>query len=156
GRYPDGESRIVRFIGSVSPAASNWLPSSSDRDSDGLPDVWEALFGTDLDNPADANLDQDGDGMTNLAEFRAGTDPNDPVSNLRVGIFFLSPEEILLRFRAMPQQSYALYYSESLTGSPSQKLADFPARSGEHVEEIHDQINAGGGSRYYRVSTLRQ
>ncbi|MBQ6137936.1 MAG: hypothetical protein IJI73_11270 [Kiritimatiellae bacterium] len=50
----------------------------SDSDSDGMPDWWEALYGLDPADPADAALDADGDVITNLAEFLAGTDPTSP------------------------------------------------------------------------------
>jgi len=39
-----------------------------DSDSDGMPDWWEKLSGTDKDN-ADNNEDPDGDGYTNLEDF---------------------------------------------------------------------------------------
>lgn len=42
-----------------------------DRDGDGLPDWWEALYGGDL-RPGD---DPDGDGWTNLEEYRRGSNP---------------------------------------------------------------------------------
>jgi hypothetical protein len=48
---------------------------SADSDGDGLPDAWEALYGLDANNPADANSDQDVDGLTALEEFTGGTSP---------------------------------------------------------------------------------
>lgn len=48
-----------------------------DTDSDGLPDAWERLHGTDPNTP-DADLDPDNDGRTNLEEYNAGTDPFTP------------------------------------------------------------------------------
>jgi outer membrane protein assembly factor BamB len=40
-----------------------------DRDSDGIPDSWEQLYGLDNTNPSDALADFDGDGYNNLLEF---------------------------------------------------------------------------------------
>ncbi len=49
----------------------------NDTDGDGMVDWWEARYGLDKNNPADAGLDTgDSDGLTNLAEFIAGTNPN--------------------------------------------------------------------------------
>ncbi len=47
---------------------------ADDLDGDGLPDLWEAQFGTDP-QVNDAGQDDDGDGVSNLAEYRAGTHP---------------------------------------------------------------------------------
>lgn len=58
---------------------------AADSDGDGMPDWWEALYGFDLQNPADAALDSDGDGISNLQEYLAGTDPrrDDRIPELR-------------------------------------------------------------------------
>ncbi|MCM3905947.1 MAG: choice-of-anchor D domain-containing protein, partial [Pyrinomonadaceae bacterium] len=47
----------------------------ADTDGDGMPDVWENLYGLNPNDPSDAKLDTDGDGILNLAEYQAGTDP---------------------------------------------------------------------------------
>ena len=52
-----------------------------DKDSDQIPDNWEALHGLDFDDPNDAAYDPDEDDYTNLMEFLAGTDPYDPDSD---------------------------------------------------------------------------
>ncbi len=47
----------------------NARPALSDRDDDGMPDVWETPRGLNPDNAADRNGDRDGDGYTNLEEY---------------------------------------------------------------------------------------
>lgn len=46
-----------------------------DADRDGMNDVWEATFGLDPSNPADAAQDADGDGTSSAHEYAAGTHP---------------------------------------------------------------------------------
>ena len=78
GRVPDGGSVIVAMT--PTPVAANRQP---DTDGDGLPDVWENLYGFDPNNPADAALDADGDGQSNKAEFLAGTHPRNAADFVR-------------------------------------------------------------------------
>ena len=49
--------------------------STTDSDSDGMPDTFELQFAFDPLNGADAALDFDNDGSTNLQEFLASTNP---------------------------------------------------------------------------------
>lgn len=46
-----------------------------DDDADGMADEWEAIYGLDPADPADAESDVDNDGSTALEEFIADTDP---------------------------------------------------------------------------------
>ncbi len=46
-----------------------------DRDSDGMRDYYEAFFGLDYEDAADATVDSDGDGHDNLTEFQNNTNP---------------------------------------------------------------------------------
>lgn len=52
-------------------------PTSSDTDSDTMPDNWEVQYGLDPNNPADAILDKDKDGLSNAHEKTLGCDPTD-------------------------------------------------------------------------------
>ena len=54
--------------------------NATDRDEDGMPNVWEVAYGLDPGNPADAAVDRDGDNATNLQEYLAESNPNDPAS----------------------------------------------------------------------------
>jgi YD repeat-containing protein len=65
--YDNANNRIVRDV----------TKTMIDKDSDLMPDGWEARNGFSSDNPADAGEDvSDGDGLTNLQEYEHGTDPN--------------------------------------------------------------------------------
>ncbi len=46
-----------------------------DTDGDGMPNVWEILYGLNWEDPSDALLDLDRDGYSNLEEFLLGTTP---------------------------------------------------------------------------------
>ncbi len=51
------------------------MAQQTDSDSDGMSDTYEALFGLDPDDPADAGYDNDSDTLCNLAEYGQTTDP---------------------------------------------------------------------------------
>jgi hypothetical protein len=61
----------------------------ADTDRDGLPDLWERLYGLNPTNSSDASLDLDGDGHNALIEFNCRTDPRNPqsVHCVRLGSF---------------------------------------------------------------------
>lgn len=76
---PDGLTNLEEFTLDTDPI-------DPDTDDDGMPDGWEAEFGLDPEDPADATTDIDvnsageatPDELTNLEEYRADTDPNKP------------------------------------------------------------------------------
>lgn len=51
-----------------------------DTDQDGMPDIWEFLFGLDPYDPSDRDEDKDEDGHTNYEEYMGYSDPTDPSS----------------------------------------------------------------------------
>ena len=51
------------------------LDPEGDDDGDGMPNGWEAFYGLDPRDAADAGADPDGDGVSNLAECRLGRSP---------------------------------------------------------------------------------
>ncbi|MBT8137888.1 MAG: hypothetical protein KJO54_12795 [Gammaproteobacteria bacterium] len=67
--------QIYLGLGAVLGQIQNW--NFADDDEDGLPNVYETLFGLDPNNMADAAGDLDGDGLTNLEEYNLGTDPTE-------------------------------------------------------------------------------
>ena len=56
-------------------------PADFDVDQDGMPDLWESLYGL---NPMvdDSGTDLDGDGLSNLGERSNGSNPAHPDSDL--------------------------------------------------------------------------
>ena len=54
-----------------------WNDPNGDHDLDGIRDLFEAIYGLDLE-VNDASLDPDGDGLTNFEEFQFGSPPNNP------------------------------------------------------------------------------
>lgn len=87
--YPSTWTSIYPWPQDVTATAENAAPCTigqlklafafdlTDSDSDGLPDFWEQLHGTDVYFAGDAFFDSDGDGYVALSEFELGTDPND-------------------------------------------------------------------------------
>jgi hypothetical protein len=66
---------------SASPAnffdSLKFITTSPDVDEDGMPDIWEELYGLDPTvNDADGDLDDDD--LNNLNEFKKGTNPDNP------------------------------------------------------------------------------
>jgi len=133
GRYPDGGQQIVRFYGSVSPAAPNYL-RSGDADQDGMNDPWEALNGFDPTSPNDAVADPDNDGMSNLEEFLSGTDPRDASSLLRLELADPTGSSLAIRFTAQPGRAYRMESTDRLSPASWIGISDIP--SGDTVRAI--------------------
>jgi type VI secretion system secreted protein Hcp len=81
--------------------------SPLDSDNDGLPDVYETLYGLNV-READADDDLDKDGMTNIEEFRAGTLPNRSDSIFRVSGARTENGATSLNWETAPGKTYRL------------------------------------------------
>ncbi|MFW9779705.1 MAG: hypothetical protein ACFFE8_12695 [Candidatus Heimdallarchaeota archaeon] len=64
----------VNFFPNLDPLVND---SQGDLDRDGMPNLYEYLYGLKAWVPGDALTDSDNDGINNLAEYRAGTNPRD-------------------------------------------------------------------------------
>jgi hypothetical protein len=137
------------WIASVPTPGAAYNPGA-DTDSDGLPDVWEVNHGTDA-FVADANDDKDGDGASNMQEFLAGTDPRDSNSALRIS-WIQSPTfgSVELRFTAVSNHSYSVYWQRLAGSGPWTKLVDVPAESTTRTIAVphSDPLEA---TRFYRL-----
>jgi hypothetical protein len=133
----------------ILPAALTVL---ADADGDGMPDVWEDLYGFDKNNPNDALLDSDGDGMTNLQEWIAGTDPNDPESYLRVeNLTLLTPETVVIEFNAASNRTFSVQFSDSLTSGEWTRLTNIAQAASNRLITITNNAGPVSGQRYYRL-----
>ncbi|MCI0541882.1 MAG: lamin tail domain-containing protein, partial [Verrucomicrobiales bacterium] len=150
GRYPDGGQPIVRFSGSATPGAPNYL-RSSDVDQDGLDDAWELLNGLDAANPGDAGADPDGDGMSNLQEFLGGTNPRDPSSFLGLDLE-ASANGPTIRFTAQPGRKYRVEYSDALSPAAWIGISDVPSGDAARTIAVSDATPIHQRpTRFYRV-----
>ncbi|MBK1826898.1 sialate O-acetylesterase [Haloferula rosea] len=128
-----------------------WLfDPDTDRDSDGLSDSWEIIWGTNPDVP-DADDDPDGDGKTNAEENTAGTDPLDNGSYLHATRINGDASSLTLTWQSVPGRAYRFEESTDLidwTDLGTTVVADSP-------ESEVDILADGSDPRtFYRVRAL--
>ena len=124
------------------PAAGN-----PDSDGDGMPDLWELLYGLSV-GVNDAASDLDGDGASNLNEYLSGTVPNDPNSFLRLMIVGAGPA--VLQFNAGDGRTYTIEYKNTLNAPSWSKLTDVPAGVARLVQVPDPSATP---TRFYRLRT---
>jgi hypothetical protein len=163
---PDGTQLSLHRISTAQPAddLSNWFAAAptpgcadaSDRDGDGLPDLWEVVHGLNPNDGSDAVLDPDRDGFNNLQEFLAGTDPHDSQSYLKLEIT-TSPAgwngSLMIRFQAVSGKSYSLQYRDSILNGAWRKLSDIAPMANNRLVELADTPPSGTSVRFYRLAT---
>ncbi len=81
-----------------------------DRNSDGISDVWAALY----PNAGGPAADPDGDGATNLAEARAGTDPFSALSHFAATTALDASGDLIVRWFGVAGKHYLLESSSDL------------------------------------------
>lgn len=140
----------------IPPLSSNAvLTVLADTDRDGLPDEWEMANGLDSNDPGDANQDSDGDTMSNRHEYIAGTDPQDRNSSLRLEADRAGSRDVVLRFLAVSNRTYAVLYSEAITEGPWLGLANISAAPSNRTILVTNSPAAASG-RFYRLVTPSQ
>jgi Pectate lyase superfamily protein len=94
---------LVLFL--VCAALSGSALAIVDSNTNGMSDVWEAVYGAMGVSPSD---DPDGDGQNNYQESVAGTDPWDASSVFRVTNFTALPQAYLVRWMSVAGKRYQL------------------------------------------------
>lgn len=106
-----------------------------DANTNGLSDVWEAVYAAPGIDP---NADPDGDGQNNRQESVAGTDPFDASSVFRVQSIAYLPGAYLLRWDSTAGTRYQVEGARSFVGD---------------WESIGDPVNGTGGTVLAAVPT---
>jgi uncharacterized repeat protein (TIGR01451 family) len=107
-----------------------------DDDNDGIPDAWEALYGLNSTNAADAAADTDADLYSNLQEYYADTVPTNASSFHRLSVVSNRPPRSLT-FPSSTARVYGIEYSTSLVGGIWVPIAtNLPGQSGSTTISI--------------------
>lgn len=123
---------------------------ATDRDADGIPDIWEVAHGLDMFDNSDASQDFDADGVSNLAEFLAGTDPFDAKDGFLAELTG-TPNAPTLEFNASAGVTYRVEFRDSLSEGAWQLHATFgPFDSGRVVTT--PILVDGKSQRFYRIA----
>jgi uncharacterized repeat protein (TIGR01451 family) len=132
--------------------ARGYCPVSptADRDSDGLPDLWEAANGLNRADPSDANLDSDGDGLSNLSEYKAGTDPRDPTSALRLSLAEIVGTQVRVVFGSVAGLHYRIEQTPSVTIPDWFPVGEVVTGTGG-AQEVQLQVDGNTRQQFYRV-----
>jgi len=153
GRLPDGTPTVVS-LGALTPGRPNQTdPALSDRDADGLPDVWEDAHGLDPrrgsgeDGPGG---DPDRDGFVNLAEFLAQTDPRDPASVLAIVGARVGSTGLEVSFGGVAGRRYRLESNDAWGDAWTVRAAIGPLPASEIVV-LTDHTGTTSDARFYRV-----
>lgn len=121
--------------------------STTDTDSDLMPDYYEARHGLNPASAADAGTDADNDGANNYAEFRACTDPKNPRDVLN--IVRCAPGPAGLRWSSVPGVIYELQSSPLPGGAAWSMLSRFTAQ--DWFTDGTLTVPSGVPRRFYRI-----
>lgn len=132
----------------ASPSAGTIAAATSqDVDSDGVPDAWEMLTGS---NPfaADATLDADGDGFNAYQEWLAGTDPNSAASALKFSAILSGGGQVTLQFTAMANRTYSIMAASAVNAEIWFNVANIAAAPTNRIVSINQPV---GETTFFRL-----
>ena len=121
------------------------ITTLADTNSNGLPDAWEAAYGSSL-----PLADADGDGLLNWQEYQAGTDPTNALSHLKIVSMLWSNQTLRLDFDAISNRAYAVQFKSAVDGTNWTTLQKRVAGRLNRTETI---IDSPATNRFYRIVT---
>ncbi|HWN94088.1 MAG TPA: lamin tail domain-containing protein [Methylomirabilota bacterium] len=131
----------------------------ADNDRDGMADAWEALYGMNSNNAADAPLDSDADGMINRDEYVAGTNPTNSLSLLKLtmttsNLSLTTTNFGVLEFVAQTNIGYTIQYRTNLNADNWALLLNIaPQASQVRTVQVNAPNQAPDPTRFYRIVT---
>jgi hypothetical protein len=126
-----------------------WITNSIpdyDTDRDGLPDWWEARYGSGP-TAMDAAADPDDDGFSSYSEWIADTDPTNALSHFRV-LEWLAPTHVA--FSSSADRWYQIEYRDNLADTNETWLIDVDWFAGS-VSQTEQNVSGTTSNRFYRV-----
>jgi len=121
----------------------------ADNDNDQMPDPFEAYYGFDTNNPADAAQDADEDASSNLDEFFAGTNPTNANSVLRIeSLSAIDTNSIEISWRSASNRFYTLNADSHLIDGLGPVVSNILATPPMNV---HTDSAIQAGPRFYHV-----
>ena len=117
-----------------------------------MPNLWEAQYGLNPNDSADAALDPDRDGHTNVEEYLAGTRPNDDTSVLALATT-LHEQTVTVSFEAQAGRAYVLWSTADLANGKWIQVQAFQPEGAKRtvtygIPAVHLPLPNG----YYRLT----
>ena len=139
----NGLSASTSFTVTVEAPVRNFM---LDRNSDGVSDVWAALY----PNAGGPNADPDGDGISNLAEAQAGTDPTNPASCFIATVGHDNSGNLIVRWPSVSGKYYFLESSIDLATWTS-IAGDYSGTGSELIAIVRPPGFVAGPRTFWRV-----